>query len=805
MSSPDTNADDGDLIDLLVDYHAGLLTASGGEAGLDRMIEPGWQSPLEQAKACLRLLEELRGTRERGTNQSNGTIDDEAPLRFGRFEIWEELGRGGHGIVYRAYDPLLKRDVALKIPRSDTLASDELRERFLQEAQAVATLPHPHLVPVYEVGQVGPACYIASQYCPGPTLAAWLKRQTAPIEPRVAAEIVHVIASTVAYVHRHGILHRDLKPANVLIDREPTPAGESPHAPDSPAGSLKLTDFGLAKLLCGTSGQFISPRPVPVRDRERGYDTRSGMLIGTPAYMAAEQASGRLSEIGPQTDIYAIGVMLYELLTGAPPFQGRTEVETLRQVNEGVFPAPRRARPAVPRDLEAVCLKCLERRPQDRYATAADLAEDLARFLDHRPVTARPIGWLSRLERRARRRPAVWGLAAALLVTLTMAAGIAGWNSYRLEQQRVATDNAFGTAFQRWHRFYRMALNGVETAARTLPLSDSRRSEIGKGFASFLDRYTDEVPIRHDVVYGYNCLATLHRVLGEQKEFNEYATKTEAAGRRLIREADRFPALRQHLAGTYFRLALLDAQRGNTTQALAGYRHAAQAASQTLKSGHTTDERIERDVHKTLAYSHRSIGEMHRSTDPAAALQECELSCRVLRTVMKKWPEDRSTYRQLAECLIFMGRCLTELERGDEALAVLDEARRLCEISKPGNVHDWCKVQLHHADACFEIALIYGDADRAQPWFQRAVESLEQLLAEKPFAGRYRRRLAYVQTKLGHFHFRNGRWADARAAYSGAVDNHQRLLANDPSNERDRLTLEKNRRYVAKSTERAAL
>jgi tetratricopeptide (TPR) repeat protein len=529
------------------------------------------------------------------------------------------------------------------------------------------------------------------------------------------------------------------------------------------------------------------------------------MLIGTPGYMAPEQASGQLSAIGPEADVFAIGVVLYELLVGAPPFQGGSEIETLWQVKEGVFARPRSVRTAIPPDLEAICLKCLEKRPHDRYASAALLAEDLKRYLDNQPVTARPIGWLSRLERRARRRPAVWGLAAALLVTLTVGAGIAGWTKYRFERQRVATDNAFGTAFQRWHRFYQMAVNGVETADGTLPVSDRRRNEIVMGFSTFLDRYANEVPIRYPVVCGYNCLATLHRVRGEQDGYKKYAAKMEDAGRRLIREADRFPALRQHLAETLFRLALLDFYRGNTAQALAGFRRSAEAARETLVSGVTTDERIERDVYVTLAFSHRNIGQLLKSTDPGVALQECELTCGVLRAAMKKRPEDRSMYRHLAECLIFMGHCLSQLERQDEALAVLGEATRLCEASKPDNVHEWCRVQFHHADACFQTALIYGNADRALLCYQRAIESLEQALGEEPFADRYRRRLAYVQTKLGHYHFRKARWADARTAFQGAVDNHQRLVTNDPTNERDRRRLEMNRRYMVKSSDRAVL
>jgi tetratricopeptide (TPR) repeat protein len=651
----------------------------------------------------------------------------------------------------------------------------------------VATLPHPHLVPVYEVGQVGPACYIASQYCSGPTLAAWLRQQRAPIDPRVAAEIVQVIADTVAYVHRHGILHRDLKPANVLIDCELNPPSESLDPLDSPADSLKLTDFGLAKLDCGTSGH-----------------TCSGLLIGTPAYMAPEQATSRLSEIGPETDVYAMGVMLYELLTGTTPFQGRTDIETLWQVNEAILAPPRKVRPDIPRDLEAICLKCLEKRPQDRYASAVLLAEDLNRYLDKRPVTARPIGWVSRLGRRVRRRPAIWGLAATLLFSLIAGAGIAGLNAYRLKVQREATDLAFMAAYNRCNDLITIVREGVETSAGTLPLSGSRRAQIALECTSFLDRYADEVPIRPDVVYGYSRLAAYYLEIGDQRQFELFADKSAACGRRLIREAEEYPNSRQHVPQVHYRLAMLEAYRGNETAAIEGYRGTAVSARELLNSGASI---LTKDVHRCLANSHYHAATMLRYSDPSSAVAEYDLACREFRAMLRQWPDDADFQLRLSGCLLSMGRCLLRLDRTDQALPLLHETKRIIEDSNPDNIHDQCTAQWLLAEACREIGRIYGkhDADQSQEWDERVVEALEKSVAAKPELASHRRRLANFQCKIGRHHSRNGNFADAIAVFLRAIDHYNWLLADDPTNAGAHRRIENARRRVSNMQSALAL
>jgi WD40 repeat protein/tRNA A-37 threonylcarbamoyl transferase component Bud32 len=321
---------------------------------------------------------------------------------LGRFQLRRELGQGGFGMVFLAHDPLLKREVALKVPRADALVTPELRERFHREARAASALDHPNLVPVYEVGEVGPVCFIVTAYCPGTTLAAWLKQRADPVPFDEAARLTATLAEAVHHAHRHGVCHRDLKPANILLKTEARGADPDPPL-DRPLSALVpiVADFGLARLE-GDASQ-----------------TQTGEVLGTPDYMAPEQAGGRNRLVGPAADVYALGAILYELVTGRPPFRGETKLETLMLVQSAEPVSLARLRPRVPRDLETICLKCLEKEPARRYASAEALAGDLRRFLERKPILARPAGRAEHLWRWCRRSPALAtasGLAAGALV-----------------------------------------------------------------------------------------------------------------------------------------------------------------------------------------------------------------------------------------------------------------------------------------------------------------------------------------------------------------------------------------------------
>jgi serine/threonine-protein kinase len=290
------------------------------------------------------------------------------PRAFGDYELLAELGKGGMGVVYQARQVSLDRVVALKAILPGCLTGAEDLQRFRTEAEATARLRHPHIVNIHEVGEVGGQHYYSMDYIAGPGLAQRLAG--GPLPGPEAARCVLAVARAIHYAHRQGILHRDLKPSNILLDAD----GE-PH----------VTDFGLAKKI-GDSGQ-----------------TRTGAVLGTPSYMAPEQAAGRNKEIGPAADIYGLGAVLYECLTGRPPFKSETPLETVRQVLDRDPAPPRLLNAKVDRDLEVICLKCLEKDPRRRYASAEELAADLERFLQGEPISIRSFNVLDRLARSLER------------------------------------------------------------------------------------------------------------------------------------------------------------------------------------------------------------------------------------------------------------------------------------------------------------------------------------------------------------------------------------------------------------------
>jgi serine/threonine protein kinase len=329
-------------------------------------------------------------TGDGGSKTLAGHHDDDAPVMpeaIGRFRPEEVLGSGGFGIVFRAFDPEMDRFVALKIPKVDPSLAPEVRRRFLREARAAARLDHPNLVAVFEAGEAGSLCYIASAYCEGPTLRRWIDRGNAPLGPRAAARMALALARATEYMHGKGILHCDLKPGNILLDLP-----EGPGADPIP----RLTDFGLARL---------AEAPL-------GASTPANHW-GTPPYMAPEQITQEDGGVGPRSDVYALGAVLYELLTGVPPHRAQTLWDLLHAVASEPPVPPSRHLGTIPRDLDAIVAKCLEKRPDRRYGSSKDLADDLQRFLDHLPTLARPLGPIRRSGRWALRHP----VAAVSLVT----------------------------------------------------------------------------------------------------------------------------------------------------------------------------------------------------------------------------------------------------------------------------------------------------------------------------------------------------------------------------------------------------
>lgn len=331
---------------------------------------------LREWNACLSALNQFSAHIPRSATE---------PVRlrstFARLELLDEIGRGGMGVVYRARQLDLQRIVAVKLILADRLASSEEVQRFQNEARAAASLRHPNIVAIHAIGESDGQHYFVMEYVAGESLAERLCRGPLPIDE--AARLLVKIAGAIHHLHLQGIIHRDIKPSNILLDQQ---------------GEPFVTDFGLAKIFENDHGQ-----------------TRTGAIVGTPSYMSPEQASGRTRLISPRSDVYSLGAMLYEMLTGRPPFREEHPLDTLVQVLEGEPTLPRHLNPQVGRDLELICLKCLDKDPERRYASAADLADDIGRYLRGEGVAAHS-GWMSSLRRWMRRQPGLachWGAQAA--------------------------------------------------------------------------------------------------------------------------------------------------------------------------------------------------------------------------------------------------------------------------------------------------------------------------------------------------------------------------------------------------------
>src|SRR5437763_1755456 len=364
--------------EVFTDAPEGLCTACLFETGLDLLAH----------ESVAGIVDPSLGDGLPLAAQKKKPNQQKTVAKFGDYELLEEIGRGGQGVVYRARQKSLNRTVALKVIGLGHWATEAHLKRFQREAEAAASLDHSGIVPIYEVGERDGSCYFSMKFVEGGQLDAVVRRESMAV--RRAVELIAKVARTVHYAHEHGILHRDIKPGNILLDAK----GE-PH----------LTDFGLARLV-----------------ESESTVTRTMEVLGTPSYMAPEQAVGNNAAISSVTDVYGIGAVLYQLLTGHPPFAGGATYETIRLLLDTEPRQPRLLNPKIDRDLSTICLKCLEKDPKRRYSSALALAEDLERWLKHEPIQARHTGIFARGAKWVRRNPTS-ALLAASLVGLAAAAG----------------------------------------------------------------------------------------------------------------------------------------------------------------------------------------------------------------------------------------------------------------------------------------------------------------------------------------------------------------------------------------------
>jgi tetratricopeptide (TPR) repeat protein/tRNA A-37 threonylcarbamoyl transferase component Bud32 len=650
------------------------------------------------------------------------------------YEILGELGRGGMGVVYRARQLRLNRVVALKMILAGDHAAPEAAVRFLGEAEAVARLHHPNVVQVHALGDHEGNPYFEMEYVPGGSLADRLDGTPRP--PRESARLIETLARAIHEVHRLGIVHRDLKPANVLLAADGIP---------------KVADFGLAKWL----------------DVESGL-TRTDHILGSPSYMAPEQAGGGVGPVGPAADVYALGAILYELLTGRPPFRAATALETLEQVKSVEPVAPGRLRPGLPRDLETICLKCLRKEPARRYESASELAEDLRRFGTREPIRARPVGALERAWRWCRREPVRAGLAAGLVLTLL--GGLAGVAT----QWRRAEENVYRQ---------REANRALGEAYLALREANDREGAARRRAQEQFDAAMKAIRASENLAYG----ATLRREAhldGLRRELLQTALGFYRELQESL-ESDASLEARSQLYAAYSRVASISKEFGLYDEALTTYRRALALAEQ-MAAVAPADTKFRAARAQCLEWIG---GVLNLTGHPAEALRSFEQAREILEPLARDDPVDLRRQEELSWLLANIAVSQNRLGRRADAIRLHEQVLGIREAlvdRDPTSLRyrsdlAWCWRELGLAK---EAA---GDPEAALRPAERAVALLRDVVRSDPGAVDHRHRLAACLHIVGRLLLRSRRPAEAAAPMEQAYEYFEALARDDPSQFRDDL------------------
>jgi serine/threonine protein kinase len=507
--------------------------------------------------------------------------------QIGNYELLEEIARGGMGVVYKARQINLNRIVALKMLRAGPQATPADLQRFRTEFEAVAQLDHPNIIPIYEVGDYSGQPFFSMKLVEEGNLATkvkgWAVTAGCPARTGQIATLMLKVAAAVHFAHQRGILHRDLKPANILINSR---------------GEPYVTDFGLAKRI-NSSSVAVHPSSASI--------TQTGSILGTPAYMAPEQAEpsaiaekGSRAGVTTAADVYSLGAILYELLAGRPPFHAETTFETVRRLLEEEPDPPRNINPQVPRDLQTICLKCLEKDPGRRYATALALAEDLERFLAGEPIQSRPVGNLERAWRWCRRKPIVSSLATSLVIAVLGGLIVVSRLWRQAEHHRQAAENHWKEAERQWERAetnLAEADRQRQRAENNLQEAQDQRRQAESSFHLAHQAVNDFCMRVDDALVDVPGLQSLRKKILESG-LNYYQT--------FLNQRAHDPKIKEELAAAQFRVGQITSAIGSKEDALAAYEKA-----QALYLELLHDQPMHIPYLTELAHTHNNKGLLH--------------------------------------------------------------------------------------------------------------------------------------------------------------------------------------------------
>ena len=694
----------------------------------------------------------------------------DATERIGRFEIKRQLGQGGYGLVFLARDPKLDRDVALKIPRPAAIVTEQMRARFLTEARAAALLSHPRIVPVYEIAEFGPVCYIVSEYIKGQTLSEWLDQNEEQLLPQRAATIVEDLADALQHAHSRGVLHRDLKPSNVLFkntddlfltarskDRKSTPIP-------------MITDFGLAKLLS-----------------DDGDVTRSGDVLGTPGYMAPEQARGE-ANIGPAADIYSLGAILYRMITGRKPHERESIAETLLAVQEKEPKSPRAINNDIPRDLEAICLKCLEKSPERRYRTAYELNQDLICFSSGRPVLARSPTSVDRLVKWAGRNPALATSISVLTIVLiagliTVSALLVRSNNLYAQANRLRAD-ATTTVDD-----LRDAVDEMLLALANMPEIETAgfepvRLRLLERVNTYYEKFSEKMPLDPDVRRRHSTtvlkLANVKSKLGDQP--GALTLAKEFLSRQPVPEQSTQDEIRLRIKALVF-LADVTAAT-NSTDARSYIEQALELVETTITE---SDDSHQATI--DLAMTYRSIAHVF------GALGERTKSLHYINESILLWDQVDWIEIEDADVKNAYGTTLVSAALSHGQAETKEEGIEYCQLAI-----DYYQGQVENESATDAMLYDLARAYRIMSWFQgkdleqatvssdRAMEILSELIARHPLVPRYQRLLLGVKYSYGLNFFIDKQYDRASPVFESNIQNCEQLLIKFPEDQTITLT-----------------
>jgi tetratricopeptide (TPR) repeat protein/tRNA A-37 threonylcarbamoyl transferase component Bud32 len=684
---------------------------------------------------------------------------------FGDYQLNAEIARGGMGIVYRARQVSLNRPVALKMLLHGVLASEEERRRFRVEAEAAATLDHPHIVPIHEVGEHDGHAYFSMKLVEGGSLATHRTRYVE--DPKAAARLVATVARAVHHAHQRGVLHRDLKPSNVLLDA---------------AGAPHVVDFGLARRV------------------ESDDDlTRTGAVLGTPAYMAPEQAASRRGEITTATDIYGLGAILYVLLTGQAPFRGDSAMDTLEQVKTRAPEPPSAHNRRVDPDLQTICMKCLEKEPRRRYASAEALADDLDRWLRGEPIHARPVGRLERAWLWARRRPAIAALSLAVLLSLL--AGLIGTSlALRLALRREREAKAQATlANQRLDQTMQSVEDYYTGVAEEVilgrPEFRALRERLLAKPLKFYNELTRSLASRPHpdareqalLARGRHNVGKILHTLGRHEEARAQFQAAMATFQSLAARHPDIPEHRSNLASSYTGLSAVLRDTGRVAEAESAVR-AAIALREPLVAARPDIP----DYQHQLATSYANLGAMFLDTGRVAEA-ESAVRAAIARygPLVAARPDVPDYQRQLASSSYNLGLVLDQVGRPREAESALRES-----IAHYGTLMAaWPGVPDYPAGMAgsyTSLSFVLREAGRprdAESAVRAAIALREPLVAARPDIPDFRDGLALSYNNLGEVLRDTGRPGEAESAFHEAIARYGPLVAARPDVPRYRAAL----------------